>query len=96
MQPGIKDRTFEQWVKNVGDQASKDGVNQTPTVLVDGKKLEPAPSTAWSRAEKAVADGSTSSPGGGCLGTNLGTNGRRGVSASDTPGRRETGRRSSA
>ncbi len=39
VQQGIADRTFEQWVKNVGDQASKDGVNSTPTVLVNGKKL---------------------------------------------------------
>jgi protein-disulfide isomerase len=37
--PGITDRTFEQWVDNGKDQASKDGVNATPTVMVDGKKL---------------------------------------------------------
>ena len=30
VQPGIEDRTFEQWVKNGTDQASKDGVNGTP------------------------------------------------------------------
>jgi protein-disulfide isomerase len=40
VEPGIKGRTFEQWVTNVTDQASKDGVNSTPTVMVDGKKLE--------------------------------------------------------
>ena len=39
VQQGIEDRAFEQWVKNVGDQASKDGVTSTPTVLVNGKKL---------------------------------------------------------
>lgn len=33
---GIKARTFEQWVKNGTDQASKDGVNGTPTVKVNG------------------------------------------------------------
>ena len=40
VQPGITDRTYEQWVNNVNDQASKDGVNQTPTVRVDGKTVE--------------------------------------------------------
>ncbi len=36
----IKSVRFEQWVKNATDASSKDGVSQTPTVLVDGKKLE--------------------------------------------------------
>ena len=40
VQPGITDRAYEQWVNNVNDQASKDGVNQTPTVKVDGKTVE--------------------------------------------------------
>jgi len=40
VQPGITGRTYEQWVDNVNDQASKDGVNQTPTVRVDGKTVE--------------------------------------------------------
>jgi protein-disulfide isomerase len=31
---------FEQWVKNATDDSSKAGVTSTPTVLVDGKKLE--------------------------------------------------------
>lgn len=31
---------FEQWVKNATDASSKDGVSSTPTVLVDGKKIE--------------------------------------------------------
>jgi protein-disulfide isomerase len=57
VQPGIKDRTFEQWVKNVGDQASKDGVNQTPTVLVDGKKISGSIDSLVSQVEKAVAAG---------------------------------------
>jgi protein-disulfide isomerase len=38
----INDLTYGDWVKNVTDQASKDGVTATPTVLVDGKKLDPA------------------------------------------------------
>jgi protein-disulfide isomerase len=37
---GIKDRQFEQWVKNGTDQASKAGVNQTPTVKIDGKQVD--------------------------------------------------------
>ena len=32
-------RTFEQWVDNGTEQASKDGVNATPTVQVDGKTV---------------------------------------------------------
>ena len=39
VQPGIKNRSFEQWVKNVTDQASKDGVNATPTVKIDGRTV---------------------------------------------------------
>ena len=31
---------FEQWVKNATDAASKEGVASTPTVLVDGEKVE--------------------------------------------------------
>ncbi|HET9860218.1 MAG TPA: thioredoxin domain-containing protein [Nocardioidaceae bacterium] len=37
---GIEDRSFEQWVKNASDRASKDDINSTPTVLVDGEKVE--------------------------------------------------------
>ena len=33
----IVDREFHQWVVNATDQMSKDGVNGTPTVLIDGK-----------------------------------------------------------
>jgi protein-disulfide isomerase len=36
----IRGLRFEQWVKNATDDASKQGVNSTPTVLVDGKKIE--------------------------------------------------------
>ncbi len=34
---GIEDLAFEQWVENATEQASKDGVNGTPTVMLDGK-----------------------------------------------------------
>lgn len=52
----IKDLTFGDWVKKVTDQASKDGVNQTPTVLVKGKALKdlsPAGLTAAVTAAQA-------------------------------------------
>jgi protein-disulfide isomerase len=35
----IDDLVFGEWVKGAEDQASKDGVTGTPTVLVDGEKL---------------------------------------------------------
>ena len=58
MQPGITDRTYEQWVKNVNDQASKDGVNQTPTVKIDGKTVESKTiAELVAKVEKAVAAG---------------------------------------
>jgi protein-disulfide isomerase len=31
--------TYDDWVKNVTDQASKDGIQGTPTYFVDGKKV---------------------------------------------------------
>jgi protein-disulfide isomerase len=52
----IKNLTYGDWVKQVTDQASKDGVNQTPTVLVKGKALKdlsPAGLTAAVTAAKA-------------------------------------------
>lgn len=40
VEKGINDRTFEQWVVNATDQSSKDGIASTPTVLVNGEKVE--------------------------------------------------------
>ena len=58
VQPGITDRTYEQWVNNVNDQASKDGVNQTPTVKIDGKTVQSKTiSELVAKVEKAVAAG---------------------------------------
>ena len=37
---GIAGRGFEGWVDKVTDQASKDGINATPTVLVDGRAVK--------------------------------------------------------
>jgi protein-disulfide isomerase len=36
----IEERSFEGWVVNATDAANKEGVSSTPTVQVDGKKLE--------------------------------------------------------
>jgi protein-disulfide isomerase len=38
--PGISDQTYQAWVERGTDQASKDGVNATPTVKIDGKAVE--------------------------------------------------------
>jgi predicted DsbA family dithiol-disulfide isomerase len=40
VRPGIEDMTFEGWVEAAGDAASKADINATPTVLVDGEKVE--------------------------------------------------------
>ena len=40
VRPGIEDMAFEGWVEAAGDAASKAGINSTPTVLVDGEKVE--------------------------------------------------------
>jgi len=37
VRPLIEDRAFDQYVVNATDQMSKDGVNGTPTVLIDGR-----------------------------------------------------------
>lgn len=55
---GIADRTFEGWVKKVTDQSSKDGVNGTPTVRINGKTLPgPSVSDLVTQVEKAIAAG---------------------------------------
>jgi len=54
----IKDRAFEKWVTNVTDQSSKDGVNSTPTVLLNGKKVTFTTTDGLvAKLEKAVATG---------------------------------------
>jgi protein-disulfide isomerase len=58
VQPGIDDRTFGQWVKNVNDQASKDGVNSTPTVKIDGKVVKFSTTDELvAQVEKAITAG---------------------------------------
>jgi protein-disulfide isomerase len=40
VRPGIEDMAFEGWVDAAGEAASKAGVNATPTVFVDGERVE--------------------------------------------------------
>ena len=47
----INDNTYHQWVVNATDQMSKDGVNGTPTVYINGKQQDP---TNLPAAAKAV------------------------------------------
>jgi protein-disulfide isomerase len=37
----IDDGTFDQWVVDATDSMSKDGVTGTPTIVIDGEKLDP-------------------------------------------------------
>ena len=56
---GISDRTYEQWVKNGTEQASKDKVNSTPTVQIDGKTVQfKTIGQAVAAVDKAVAGAS--------------------------------------
>lgn len=48
----LEERPFAQWIVNANDSASKDGVNGTPTVVVDGETLD----DPWSEFTKAVED----------------------------------------
>ena len=57
----IRDKVFEQWVRNATDAASRSGVNTTPTVFVNGNVLAPAkiPQTVAAleaAIEKALTD----------------------------------------
>jgi protein-disulfide isomerase len=40
VRPGIEDMAFEGWVAAAGEAASKEGINSTPTVFIDGQKAE--------------------------------------------------------
>ncbi len=40
VEDAIRSKRFEQWVRNGTDAASQDGVNQTPTVKVDGEEVQ--------------------------------------------------------
>ncbi len=53
VRPGIEDKVYEQFVTNATDQMSKDGVNGTPGVFIDGE-MQPDPGTAVSAVLEAV------------------------------------------
>jgi protein-disulfide isomerase len=53
----IHDGTYRDWTKQVTDQASKDGVTGTPTVLVGGKQLTDYSPTGVTTAVTAAAAG---------------------------------------
>ncbi|GAB3599705.1 thioredoxin domain-containing protein [Angustibacter peucedani] len=53
----ITDRTYEGWTKRVTDQASKDKVNSTPTVLVGGTQLQQPTAAALKTAVDAALKG---------------------------------------
>jgi len=53
----IRDLTYGDWVRQSTDQASKDGVTSTPTVLVDGKKLADLSANGLNAAVTAAAGG---------------------------------------
>jgi protein-disulfide isomerase len=53
----IRDLTYGDWVKTATDQASKDGVTSTPTVLVDGQELANPSAAGLTAAVTAAAAG---------------------------------------
>ena len=50
----IEDGTFEDWVAQVTDRASDDGVTGTPTVLVDDEQVAPGASPRSTTLKQAV------------------------------------------
>ena len=46
VRPLIEDKVFESWLQDATDQMSKDGVTGTPTVFIDGEKIEGSPADA--------------------------------------------------
>lgn len=50
----VADRTFTDWVATVTDQASRDGVTSTPTVLVDGEPVEASLEAVQAAVEAAA------------------------------------------
>jgi protein-disulfide isomerase len=53
----IRDLTYGDWVAQVTDQASKDGVTGTPTVIVDGTKLDDLSPDGLTAAVDAAQNG---------------------------------------
>jgi protein-disulfide isomerase len=53
----IKDMTYADWVKKVTDQASKDGVTGTPTVIIGGKQVQDLTPAGITAAVQAASNG---------------------------------------
>ena len=51
----IEDKSFDQWIQNATEQMSKDGVNGTPTVLVDGERAGDTPQDGIDAIKAAIA-----------------------------------------
>lgn len=55
VRPGIEDGKYDQFVINATDQMSQDGVNGTPTVLVDGEMVEGTPADSIAAVREAIS-----------------------------------------
>jgi protein-disulfide isomerase len=53
----IKNLTYADWTKKVTDQASKDGVTQTPTVIIGGRQVADISPAGITAAVQAAANG---------------------------------------
>jgi protein-disulfide isomerase len=53
----IKDMKYADWVKKVTDQASKDGVTGTPTVIIGGSQVQDLSPSGITAAVKAASNG---------------------------------------
>jgi len=53
VRPGIAGKVYAQFVTNATDQMSKDGVNGTPGVFIDGE-MQPDPGTAVNAVLQAI------------------------------------------
>jgi protein-disulfide isomerase len=53
----IKNLTYADWTKKVTDQASKDGVTQTPTVIIGGQQVADISPAGITAAVQAAANG---------------------------------------
>jgi protein-disulfide isomerase len=55
VESGIRDRIFEDWTRRVTDDASRNGLTGTPTVLVDGEVLDMRTPQGLEAAVRAAA-----------------------------------------
>ncbi len=55
VRPGIESGRYDQFVVNATDRMSQDGVNGTPTVMVDGELVEATPADAVAAVREAIS-----------------------------------------